>query len=90
LRCRRVELWGLWSWRSWRMPPWAAPFFAGLAETGGKAAERFKTLGERYERWRVDEKVINEVINAPLRGERPYEALLKLAESGICPSPSWS
>jgi ABC-type nitrate/sulfonate/bicarbonate transport system substrate-binding protein len=54
----------------------APPFFAGLAETGGKAAERFRVVAER---WRVDEnekqkieEVINEVINAPLKGERPY------------------
>jgi hypothetical protein len=46
----------------------APPFFAGLADTGGKAAERFKALGERYERWKMEEKVINEIINAPLRG----------------------
>jgi hypothetical protein len=54
----------------------APPFFPGLAETGGKAAERFRVVADR---WRVDEsekqkieEVINEVINAPLKGERPY------------------
>ena len=61
------------------------PFVAGLADAGGKAVERFKALAERYERWRVDENVINEVINAPLKGERPYEALLRLAKSPNLP-----
>jgi hypothetical protein len=64
----------------------APPFLAGLAETGGKAAERFKAVAEGYERWK-DEKVINEVINAPLKGERPYEVLRKLSESGNLPPP---
>ncbi len=75
----------------------SAPFFAGLAETGGKAAERFRAVAER---WRVDENVkqkiegiIKEIINTPLRGEtsqssrRPYGALLKLAESANLPKP---
>ncbi len=75
----------------------SAPFVAGLAETGGKAAERFWVVAER---WRVGdnekqkiEGIIKEIINAPLRGEtsqsdrRPYVALLKLAESGNLPPP---
>ena len=63
----------------------APPFVAGLADAGGRAAERFRTLGERYEKWKVDENVINEIINAPLRGERPYEAFQNLASLGkIC------
>jgi hypothetical protein len=69
----------------------ALPIFAGLAETGGRAAERFRAVAER---WRVDEnerqkieEVIKEVINAPLKGGRPYEALLKLAESANLPKP---
>ena len=49
----------------------SAPFVAGLADTGGRAAERFKTLAERYERWRVDENSIDGVLKAPLSGERP-------------------
>jgi hypothetical protein len=60
------------------------PFVAGLADVGEKTAERFKTLIERHERWRVDENVINEIINAPLNGERPY---LKLAKSPNLPKP---
>ena len=53
----------------------SAPFVAELADTGGKAAERFGAVDER---WRVDEnekqkieEVINEVINAPQKRERP-------------------
>jgi hypothetical protein len=60
----------------------APPFFPGLAETGGRAAERFRVVAER---WRVDEnekqkieEVINEVINAPLKGERPFSKLTSL------------
>jgi tetratricopeptide (TPR) repeat protein len=62
----------------------APPFVAGLAETSGRAAERFKTLAERHERWRVDENVVNEVINAPLNKERPF---LRLARSPNLPPP---
>jgi hypothetical protein len=56
-------------------PPF--PFFAGLADAGGKAAERFGAVAEGYERWK-DEKVINEIINAPLKGERPFSKLTSL------------
>jgi hypothetical protein len=52
-----------------------SPFVAELVDTGGKAAERFGAVDER---WRVDEnekqkieEVINEVINAPQKRERP-------------------
>ncbi len=65
----------------------APPFFAGLAETGGKAAERFKTLTERYERWRMKESLVDGVLKASLRGERPYTAFLKLSESANLPRP---
>jgi hypothetical protein len=67
------------------------PFFVGLADTGGKAAERFKAL---YARWKAGknekqkiEEIINEIVNAPLRGERPHVALLKLAGSANLPPP---
>jgi tetratricopeptide (TPR) repeat protein len=61
----------------------ALPFFAGLADTGGRAAERFRAV---VERWRVDEnekkqkieKVINEVVNAPQKRERPFSKLSSL------------
>jgi hypothetical protein len=74
------------------------PFVAGLADAGGKAAERFRTLAER---WKVDDKeeeqkienIIKEIINAPLRGgtsqssRRPYGALLELSKSTNLPKP---
>jgi hypothetical protein len=60
----------------------SAPFVAGLAETGGKAAERFRVVAER---WKVDdndkqkiEGIINEIINAPLKRERPFSKLTSL------------
>jgi len=76
----------------------SAPFVAGLADAGGRAAERFRTLAER---WKVDDKeeekkienIINGIINAPLRGEtsqssrRPYGALLELSKSTNLPKP---
>jgi hypothetical protein len=65
----------------------SAPFFAGLADAGGKAAERFRALTERYEGWKMDEQLIDGVLKAPLRGERPYKAFLKLAESANLPPP---
>jgi len=62
-------------------------FFVGLADVGERAAERFRALGERYERGRVDESLIDGVLGGPLRGERPYVALLKLAGSANLPKP---
>jgi hypothetical protein len=60
----------------------SAPFVAGLVDTGGRAAERFRVVAER---WRVDEnekqkieEVINEVINAPKKRERPFSKLTSL------------
>jgi hypothetical protein len=82
-----LDMWGLVELEKLAYAASLTPFVAGLADAGGKAAERFKALAERYERWRVDENVINEVINAPLKGERPYEALLRLAESANLPRP---
>jgi hypothetical protein len=92
-----LTIWGLVELEKLAYAASAAPFFAGLAETGGKAAERFKAV---VERWKVDDKemkklenIIKEIINAPLRGEtsqsgrRPYGALQKLAESGNLPPP---
>jgi hypothetical protein len=92
-----LNLWGLVELEKLAYAAVGAPFVAGLADAGGKAAERFRVVAER---WRVDDKeekkiegIIKEVINAPLRGEtsqsgrRPYEALLKLAESANLPKP---
>jgi hypothetical protein len=60
----------------------SAPFFAGLADAGGRAAERFRVVAER---WRVDEnekqkieEIINEVANAPQKRERPFSKLTGL------------
>jgi hypothetical protein len=69
-----------------------APFVAGLVDTGGRAAERFKAVAER---WKVDdnekkqkiEGIIKEIINAHLSGGRPYDALLELSKSGNLPPP---
>jgi len=79
-----LNLWGMIELEKLAHFAVGAPFVAGLADAGGKAAERFKTLAERYERWRVDENVINEFINAPLKGERPF---LRLARSANLPPP---
>jgi tetratricopeptide (TPR) repeat protein len=78
-----LNMWGLVELEKLAYAASAAPCVAGLADAGGKAAERFKTLAEWYEKWK-DENVINEVINAPLNKERPF---LKLAESGNLPKP---
>jgi len=79
-----LNMWGMIELEKLAYAASAAPFVAGLADTGGRAAERFGALAEGYERWRVDENVINEVINAPLNKERPY---LKLAKSPNLPKP---
>jgi hypothetical protein len=63
------------------------PFFPGRTDTGEKAADRFKTLAERYEKWKMDENAIDGVLKAPLKGERPYTAFLKLAGSANLPKP---
>jgi hypothetical protein len=76
-----LNLWGMIELEKLAHAAVGAPFVAGLADAGGKAAERFRALGERYERWRVDENAIDEVLKASLRGERPYVAFLKLAGS---------
>ncbi|MFZ8807187.1 MAG: hypothetical protein ACO2PN_03665, partial [Pyrobaculum sp.] len=65
----------------------SAPFVAGLADAGGRAAERFRTLAERYEKWKMDERLIDGVLKAPLKGERPYTAFLKLADRRGLPPP---
>jgi len=63
------------------------PLVAGLADTGGKAVERRKTLAERYKEWKIEEKAINEVLKPPQRGKRPYEAFQELAKSTNLPPP---
>jgi hypothetical protein len=82
-----LNLWGLVELEKLAYAASAAPFVAGLAETGGKAAERFKAVAERYGGWKMDEQLIDGVLKASLRGERPHETLRKLSESGDLPPP---
>jgi hypothetical protein len=82
-----LNLWGLIELEKLAHAASLPPFVAGLADVGEKTAERFKTLAERYGKWKMEEKVINEIINAPLNKEGPYEALLKLAELANLPKP---
>ncbi len=77
-----LNMWGLVELEKLAYAAVGAPFVAGLADAGGRAAERFRVVAER---WRVDEnvkqkieEVINEVINAPLNGERPFSKLTGL------------
>jgi len=92
-----LNLWGLVEMEKLAHAASAAPFFAGLADARGRAAERFKALAER---WKVGDKeaekienIAKEIINAPQRGEtsqnsrRPYGALRKLSESANLPPP---
>jgi hypothetical protein len=82
-----MDLWGLIELGRLAYAAAGLPLFVGLAKTSERAAERFRALAERYERWRIDERTIDEVLKAPLRGEGPYRALLRLAESGSLPRP---
>jgi hypothetical protein len=77
-----LNLWGLIELEKLAYAASLTPFVAGLADTGGRAAERFRVVADR---WRVDEdekqkieEVINEVINAPLNRERPFSKLTSL------------
>jgi hypothetical protein len=77
-----LNLWGLVELEKLAHFAMGAPFVAGLADAGGRAAERFGVVAER---WRVDEnekqkieEIINEVINAPLKRERPFSKLTGL------------
>jgi hypothetical protein len=77
-----LNLWGLVELEKLAHAAVGAPFVAGLVDTGGRAAERFSAVAER---WRVDEnekqkieEVINEVINAPQKRERPFSKLTSL------------
>ncbi len=77
-----LNVWGLVELEKLVYAVSAAPFFVGLADAGGRAAERFGVVAER---WRVDEnvkqkieEVINEVLNAPQKRERPFSKLTNL------------
>ncbi|MFZ8838875.1 MAG: hypothetical protein ACO2PM_08070, partial [Pyrobaculum sp.] len=50
-----LNLWGLVELEKLAYAASAAPFVAGLADAGGKAAERFGALAEGYERWKMGE-----------------------------------
>jgi hypothetical protein len=82
-----LNLWGLVEMEKLAHAAVGAPFVAGLVDAGGRAAERFRAVADR---WRVDENVkqkIEEILNASQKGERPYETLRKLSESGNLPPP---
>ncbi len=77
-----LNLWGMIELEKLAHAAVGAPFVAGLADAGGRAAERFGVVAER---WRVDEnvkqkieEVINEVLNAPQKRERPFSKLTRL------------
>jgi hypothetical protein len=76
-----LNLWGLIELEKLAHAASLTPFFVELADVGERAAGRLRSLAERYERWKIDANVIDEIISAPLKGERPHVAFLKLAES---------
>ncbi len=79
-----MSLWGLIELHRLAHAAAGLPLFAGLADAGERAAERFRALAERYMKWRMDERTIDEVLKTPLNNGRPY---LKLAESKSLPKP---
>jgi hypothetical protein len=82
-----LNIWGMIELEKLAHAAVGAPFVAGLADAGERAAERFRTLAERYEKWKIDENAIDRVLKAPQSGKRPYGALLELAESANLPKP---
>jgi hypothetical protein len=77
-----LNMWGLVEMEKLTHAAVGAPFVAGLADAGGRAAERFRVV---VDRWRVDEnekqnieEVINEVLNAPQNGKRLFSKLTSL------------
>jgi len=76
-----LNMWGLVELEKLAYAAVGAPFVAGLVDAGGRAAERFRVVADR---WRVDEnekqkieEVINEVLNAPQKRERPFSKLTR-------------
>ena len=57
-----LNLWGAIELEKLAYAASLTPFFVGLADVGERAAERFRALGERYERGRVDESLIDGVL----------------------------
>jgi hypothetical protein len=82
-----MSLWGLIELGRLAYAAAGLPLFAGLADAGERAAERFRALAERYERWKIGEEAVDEVLKAPLNNGRPYRALLRLAEFRSLPRP---
>ncbi|MFZ8811613.1 MAG: hypothetical protein ACO2PN_26365 [Pyrobaculum sp.] len=77
-----LNMWGLVELEKLAYAAVGAPFVAGLVDTGGRAAERFRVVAER---WRVGEnekqkieEVINKVLNAPQKREGPFSKLTRL------------
>jgi hypothetical protein len=75
-----LNMWGMIELEKLAHAAVGAPFVAGLADAGGRAAERFRVVADR---WRVDEnkkqkieEIINKVINAPQK--RPFSKLTGL------------
>jgi hypothetical protein len=77
-----LNMWGIIKLEKLAYAAPLTPFFAGLADAGGEVDERFRALGEWYGRWRVDERLIDEVLRAPsAKDKRPYAAFLELFET---------
>jgi hypothetical protein len=72
-----LNLWGLVELDKLAYAASLTPFFPGRTKTGEKAAEWFKTLAERYEGW-INADVVDEILKAPLNGERPFSKLTRL------------
>jgi hypothetical protein len=72
-----LNLWGMIELEKLAYAASAAPFFPGRTKTGEKAAEWFKTLAERYERW-INANVVDEILKAPLNGEMLFSKLTSL------------
>ncbi len=77
-----LNMWGLVELEKLAYAAVGAPFVAGLVDAGGRTAERFRAVAER---WRVNENVkqkiegiIKEIINASLNKERPFSKLTSL------------
>jgi hypothetical protein len=76
-----LNLWGLVELEKLAYAASAAPFVAGLVDARGRAVERFGAVADR---WRVNdekqkiEEIINEVVNAPQKRERPLSKLISL------------
>jgi hypothetical protein len=77
-----LNMWGIIKLEKLAYAAPLTPFFAGLADAGGEVDERFRALGEWYGRWKVDERLIDEVLRAPsAKDKRPYAAFLELFET---------